>query len=357
MKNNIPNFYQEKTLFGLDIGYNSIKVMQLERHGTDRRVIGYGVIPFEPSAVSDKGVIEDHETVAKAIHELLGKKLVGEINTRRVCMAVPAGRTYARNFKLPRQLAGSEIDDAVRLETEQYVPMPIDELYYDASKVTEDEKEQELLSVATPKRIVDSYLELAEILGLEVGAIEVTTAAAGRLFTQSERNDIPSVLLDLGSIASDITVFHKSLIVTGAVPGGGDSFTSAIAEKLSITDEEAHVVKTKYGLGLSKKQKEITQALSPMLDDMLKEIKRMIRYYEERSGSEERIAQVITMGGGANMPGLSEHMTNLLRLPVRTCDPWQHMSFDKVSPPNPVEKSMYMTVAGLALITPSEIAS
>ncbi len=356
MNNNTSNFYQEKPLFGLDIGYNSVKVMQIEVHGNKRRVVGYGVIPFDSSAMSDKGVIENHEIVAKAIHELFSKKLVGEITTKRVCMAVPAGRTFARNFKLPK-LSKNDLTDAIKMETEQYVPMPIDELYYDASKTSETDKDMELLTVATPKRIVDSYIELCEILGLELAAIEITSAASGRLFLQAERSDVPSLLIDLGSIASDITIYDKSLVVTGTVPGGGDSFTEAIAKKLGISHEEAHIVKTKYGLGLSKKQKEIEQALGPMLDEMLKEIKRMIRYYEERSGSEQPIDQVITMGGGANMPGLSEHMTNLLRLPVRMCDPWQHMDFDHIKPPNTVEKSMYVTVAGLALITPKEIAS
>lgn len=356
MNNNTTLFYQDKPLFGLDIGYDSIKVMQLETHGKNQRVVGYGVVGFDPKAITDKGVIEDHETIANAIHELFTHKIVGEITTRRVCLAVPASRTFARNVKLPR-LSKKDLDDALRLETEQYVPIPIDELFYDATPVSQSEKEQELLTVATPKHIVESYLELMEIVGLEVAAIEVSNASAGRLFKQSEKSSIPSVLLDLGSVTSDITIFDKNLVVTGAVPGGGDSFTQAIGKKLGITDEEAHIVKTKYGLGLSKKQKEITQALSPMLDNMVKEIKRMIRYYEERSGSDEQVAQVITMGGGANMPGLSEYLTNILRMPVRTCDPWQHMSFDKVSPPNSVEKSMYMTVAGLALVTPEEIGA
>lgn len=354
MNNNTSNFYQEKPLFGLDIGYNSVKAMQMLHHKGKHKVVGYGVAPFEASAFSDKGVIENHEVIAKAIHDLFSRKLVGEISTRRVCLAIPAGRTFARNFKLPK-LSSKDLSDAVRLETEQYVPVPIDELYFDATKIAEGAEEQELLTVATPKRIIDSYLELVEILGLEVAAIEITTASAGRLFTQAERSDVPSVLIDLGSIASDITIYDKNLVVTGTVPGGGDSFTAAIAKKLNITHEEAHIVKTKYGLGLSKKQNEIVEALSPTLDQMLKEIKRMVRYYEERSGTEEQIAQVITMGGGANMPGLSEHMTNLLRLPVRMCDPWQHLSFGGIAPPNTVEKSMYVTVAGLALITPQEI--
>jgi Tfp pilus assembly PilM family ATPase len=81
----------------------------------------------------------------------------------------------------------------------------------------------------------------------------------------------------------------------------------------------------------------------------------MIRYYEERGETDRKIGQIVTMGGGANMPGLSDFMTNNLRLPVRMCDPWQHLKFDHLQPPNSIEKSLYVTVAGLALMNPSEI--
>jgi Tfp pilus assembly PilM family ATPase len=63
------------------------------------------------------------------------------------------------------------------------------------------------------------------------------------------------------------------------------------------------------------------------------------------------------MGGGANMPGLSGYLTDHLRLAVRMCDPWQHLDFTGLQPPNTVEKSMYITVAGLALVQPKEIFS
>jgi Tfp pilus assembly PilM family ATPase len=93
-----------------------------------------------------------------------------------------------------------------------------------------------------------------------------------------------------------------------------------------------------------------------VLDQLVKEIRRNIRYYEERSNTDKKIGQIVTMGGGANMPGLSEYMTSTLRLPVRMCDPWQHLDFEGLQPPNTVEKSMYVTVAGLALVTPKEFA-
>lgn len=346
-------FYQDKPLFGLDIGFSSLKVMQISSQGKRQVVSGYGVATFDPKALKD-GVVVDPESIAKVAHELFSKNLVGDITTRRVALAVPAARTFARTITLPK-LDTKDLDEAIRLETEQYVPAPLNELYLDYNIVNVGEKDQEILAVAVPKKIVDSYLQLTALLGLEVVAIETTINSAGRLFVQAERSDVPTVLIDFGSLSSDITIFDKGIVVTGTVLGGGDNFTNTIAEKLGVTKEEAHVIKTKYGLGVSKKQKEIASGLDTTLQQMLKEIRRMIRYYEERSATQGKIGQVVTMGGGANMPGLSDHMTNLLRLPVRMCDPWQHMDFSGIEPPHNVERSMYVTVSGLALVNPKEI--
>ena len=70
-------------------------------------------------------------------------------------------------------------------------------------------------------------------------------------------------------------------------------------------------------------------ALDPVLSQLAQEIRRMIRYYEDRYGTERKITQVITLGGGANMPGMSEYLTNALRLAVRTCDPWSNIATTK----------------------------
>ena len=133
------------------------------------------------------------------------------------------------------------------------------------------------------------------------------------------------------------------------------SFGERIADALKVSTQEAYIIKTKYGLSFSKKQKEITTALTPTLEQLIKEVRRMIRYYEERYGADRKIRQIVTMGGGANMPGLSDYMTNALRLPVRMSDPWHHVGFSRLQPPSDIERSMYVTVAGLALLDPKEI--
>lgn len=346
-------FYKDKPLFGLDIGFNSVKVMQLEKHGDIHQVTGYGVATFEEKAM-DRGMIIDHESIAKVVKELFEKNLVGEITTRRVAFSVPAARTFSRILHLPK-LAKNDLSQAVQLEAEQYIPIPITDLYLDFTIIKQDEKNMDILAVAVPKKIVDSYLQLSRLLGLDAVVMETSTGSIDRLFRQTDQHKVPSVLIDFGSVSADITVYDKIMVVTGTVPGGGDDITQLIADKLNVTKKEAHLIKIKYGLGASKKQSEIVEALTPLLKQTIKEIKRMIRYYEERSQKHAKIEQVVTFGGGANVPGLSEYLIDALRIPVRACDPWNHIQFKHHQEPNAAERSMYITAASLALIEPREI--
>lgn len=346
-------FFKDKPIFGLDIGFSSLKVMQIDTATKKHTVVGYGAASFDPAAIRDGSII-DIEAVAAAAKELFEKHLTGDITTPRVIMSIPAARAFNRNVHLPN-LSRKELEEAINGEVEQYVPLPNSELYTDYTTIRPGTEETEYLVVAAPRRIIDDHLQLAKILGLELVGVQTTIDASGRLFLQSEGSNAPTVLIDFGSNSADLTIYDQGLIVTGTVPVGGDEFTSLISKTLNVTQQEAHIIKTKYGLGVSKKQKEIIGGLIPTLQQITKEVKRMIRYYEERSGTEQKVTQIVTMGGGANMPGLSEYLTDTLRIPTRTCDPWQNLHFSRLQPPNLSEKSMYVTAAGLALTSPKEL--
>ncbi|HET9174041.1 MAG TPA: type IV pilus assembly protein PilM [Candidatus Saccharimonadales bacterium] len=352
------NFFRNKPLFGLDIGNGSLKVMQVDDETVETkgkshrqpRVIGYGTASFDKAAI-DNGVIVQPEIIARATLELFRHHLIGDITARRAAIAIPTYRTFIRSVQLPL-LKPKELKEAVSLEAEQYIPMALDELYMDYEQLGQVKEQFEVLAVAVPRKIVDSHLELMHILGLDAVLIEPTMAAAGRLFTQDTQSDVPTVIIDFGSLSSDIAVFDGKILATGTVPGGGMVFTNSIKDKLKVTQEEAGLIKTKYGMGVSKHQKEIREALEPTLDQIVKELRRMIRYYDERYGAERPVKQLITLGGGANMPGLSEYLTNELRLAVRPCDPWQYFNYKGLQPPGAADKSMYATVAGLSLVPP-----
>jgi type IV pilus assembly protein PilM len=356
---NTPNILTHKPIFGLDVGHGSLKVMQVDHVPTADRetsvphISGYGFTTFDASAL-DNGVLVKPEVIAAALFSLFKDQLIGNVGTRRVVMAIPSYRSFSRSMQLPK-LSRRELDDAVRLEVEQYIPVPLDDLYLDYTLTRSGKDADDYLAIAVPKAIVDSYLTLGQMVGLEVMLVETTMAAASRLFAHYKYSDITSVIIDFGSLSADISVFNKTMLVTGTVQAGGLIFTNNIKDGLGVTLAEAGVIKTRYGLGVSKKQKEIAAALDPTLKQLTKEIRRMIRYHEEHYGTEKPIEQIIMLGGGANMPGLSEYLTNMLRLPVRVHDPWQYLDFAGLQAPNHADKLMYATVAGLSLVNPKEI--
>jgi type IV pilus assembly protein PilM len=351
--NKQSNFYHDKPVFGFDLGHSTLKVMQIDMSRPKPKIMGYGTMSFDASAVND-GVIVKPELIAKSVQELFDKQLIGHIRTKRVAVSIPAYRAFTRSMLLPN-LHNKEMDEAVRMEIEQYIPMPLDELYYDYHITSHGPEQTELFAVAFPKKIVDSYIVLTKLMGLEVVLVETTMSAAGRLFNHDPHSEVATVIIDFGSLTSDISIFHKEVLVTGTVAGGGLVFTNTLKEKLGVSDAEAGTIKTKYGLAASKKQETIKEILSPTLDLIVKEIRRMIRYYEERYGNQQKIGQIVMLGGGANMPGLADYFTNALRLPVRAHDPWSYLDYKGLQPPSGPDRLMYATVAGLAMVEPKGV--
>jgi len=346
-------FYKDKPVFGFDLGHGSLKIMQVDRSAKMPKLLGYGTASFDSSAIDD-GIIVKPEVIAEATKQMFDHHFNGILTTRRAALAIPAYRSFSRSMQLPK-LDGKELQAAVELEAEQYIPVPIKDLYLDYAITNQTENETELFAVAVPRKVVNSYLELAEVMGMEPVLIETTMSAAGRLFSRDKNSNLTSVIIDFGSLTADIGIFDKNILVAGTVPAGGLVFTNLIEEKLKISQAEAGFVKTKYGLGVSKKQKEIIAALTPALQKIVTEIRRMSRYYEERYGSDKKIDQVVILGGGANMPGLGDFLTSALRIPVRSHDPWNHIDYKGMRAPSDADKLMYATVAGLSFLDPKGI--
>lgn len=352
---NTPVFYREKPVFGFDLGHNTLKIMQIDSSGKESLVTGYGHIEFDPIAI-ENGKIVDVEVIAKQAHTLVTKHLVGRLGARRVAASLPVAHTYNRILTLP-QMDKTDLQQAVLLEAEQYIPMAAKDLYIDfeVAHTSGDRKETEILLVATPKAIVDSYIKLFDLLGLELTLLETSINAVSRAVQNADNTGVPTLIIDFGSISSDLSVFDKTVRVTGTAEGGGETITELISKELKVTTRQAYTIKTRYGLNAGKKQAEILKALDPLLKKLLSEIKKMTRFYEDRASSKRKIEQIIILGGGANLPGLSTFLTDKVRLPTRLVDPWQNLSFGNLQPPHKLETTLYTTAAGLALVDPKEI--
>lgn len=350
--------YTDRPVFGFDIGRSSLKIMQVQHisHGK-AKVIGYGSTTFDPNAV-DKGMIVNFEQVASATKNLFDSQFTGALTTKRVAFAIPNEHSFSRVLTLPL-MNPDEMQSAVYAEANKAIPIPNENLYIDyeiGSKMDNDMYEVQL--VATRREIVDSFVTLSEILGLEIALVETNISAVSRIVTHAEKNDAVSLIIDLGSTVADLSVYDGTTVrITSTADCSGDRITSLIAKKLTMSTSQAHTVKTRYGIDPSKRQNEILSAIKPELDKLIAEVSRIVRYYEDRAPkTNPSIGQIIMLGGGANLPGISTYITDQIRIPTRLCDPWQNISFGGLQSPHHLETTLYTTAAGLSLVNPEEIS-
>jgi len=343
-------FYEDKPLFGLDIDHNTLRVMQLDMSGAIPQLGGYGSVSFDSGAIASSVIVKP-ELIASATQRLFEDELIGDISTNRVAVSLPASRALSRVLQLPKMNA-KDIEEAIQTEAAQYIPNT-DSLYLDHTLLREDNENIEVLIVAMPKNIVDSYLVLTRMLGLEAVLFDTTIGASARLFAYGQPNSIPSVLVDFGADATDVTVLNGGLVVTSAVPFGEDAMTLAIAKASHLAPRDAAELATKTPTNPASKQ--LNPTLQPFMEQLVREIRRSIRYYQQRYINEQPIGQIVIMGGGARTPGLEAYLTDGLRLPARTLDLAEHISAGHLPAIKPLQRMSYVTAAGLGLANPAEV--
>lgn len=351
------NFYHKRPIFGLDIGSQSIKVMQLEHHNKASRVLGYGSTHTTSTLIKD-GVIMQIPETAKLVDKLLSEQLQGKLTTNRVVMGIPVSHVFTRVLTLPK-MSKKELEAAVELEVEQSVPLPPKDLYYDF-EVTGGLESKDMLvrMVAAPKRIIDSYVQVCELLRLDLALIQTNIEADSQICMLYEdiKHGTPYITIDVGGVSVDVGILDTTLRVTGTVETGGEKFTEAIAKALGVNTTKAQHIKVTKGLNAGADQARIKAALAPELNQVVEEIKRIKKFYLNRVQQGADISQIVITGGGANVPGFGDYLTNATRIPTRVSSPWSSkISFGHLKPPLQADLPRFLTAAGLALAKESEI--
>ena len=346
-------FYKDKPIIGLDISNTGIKIMSADPKKW--LVHGYGSIDLEPIKVKDAMENANSTYITDNVKILLSEKVIGDASSKRVAIAIPTARSYSRTFTLPASTEKS-LHDAVILEADQYIPIPSGNLYIDYQIIERNKKEITVLMSAVAKVIVDNIVKSVTAAGLEPVLIEPSICSVGRVLTATEQGDLPTVIVDIGPATTDIAILDRGTIrVTGGLAIGGNTFTLEIAKRLNVELENAHQLKVLNGLSAGPRQQKLQTALEPTLERILAEVKKVMRYYDERISTTRKLEQLLVVGTGSNLPGIGEYFTNALVMPARVASPWQKLNFEKLQEPPKQFRPRYITVAGLASVEPENI--
>ncbi len=358
----VPIIYRDAPYLGVDLSDTSIKVVQLQREGDRQKVLFYGKAKM-PTGYIEKGVVVEPNKVAKMLVSLIGGSMTGVATARRVIVNVPTRYTFQRRVSVPK-LKPQYQTEAALLETMDDLPdlpgkltiaFDSDDTQTVNRTTSVPRGKTEIILGAIPRTITDSYLQTFYAAGLEMCAIEPTSQSLARLYKYTEQEPTPTILVDIGSNSVELVLLSQGIRSTAWLKSGGDLLTELIAKELRVGLKPAEVLKLKYGLGVSEYQKEIQRAVAPVLDLIAIEVRKLIQKFEHTSGKTRAVTQIVTTGGGANMPSLDGYLINALRMPVKMCSLWQGLDFTMLQRPDVFHSSGYATAIGLALATPEEI--
>ncbi len=316
-------------------------------------VLGYGSVDLDPVKIQ-KSLDDNDDYLSTNLKDLLKEKVIGKINSDHVVLSIPTSKTYARTFSLPAS-AEVNLKEAIELEVEQYIPVPMAQLYVDYEIISREKDKITILLCAVPKTIVDACVSATNRAGLSVAMVEPSVSAIARLLTFTEDGSLPTVIVDIGPATTDIAILDGSIRVTGSVAIGGNTFTLEIAKKLKVPLENAHQLKVLQGLSPGNNQTKLVSSLEPSLRRIIAETKKVIRYYNERLENSRKLEQLLVVGSGSGVPGMGEYFTNTMVMPARVASPWQILNFGNLKQPAKQIKPRYITVAGLASVKPKEI--
>lgn len=358
----MPEFLSLKTeAFGLDISDLSLKIIKLKRSGDFFSLASFGEASIRKGIIED-GEIKNQEALVKIIKAAVLKVKGEKLKTNYAIASLPEEKAFLQVIKMPK-MKEDELKDAVHFEAENYIPLPIEEVYLDSQILAPAHGHTEHLDVlitALPKKIINPYVFCLKKAGLKPKALEIESQGISRALVKNEESSIPLLIIDIGASRTSFIIFYgHSLRFTSSIPISSKIFTLAVSRFLEIDLIKAEKLKIKCGLNnKTSEEKEIFGALIPSLTDLIEQIERHISYYQSHtyckplSPSCGEVEKILLCGGGATLKGLPEFLAAQLKLPVAVGNPWVNIlpKFLKEVPIIPFEKSLgYTTALGLAL--------
>jgi type IV pilus assembly protein PilM len=348
--------------FGLDISDLSLKLIKLKKKKNFFDLASLGEISIKPGIIK-KGEIKNEKALVKIINQALIKIKREKLKTKYVIASLPEEKAFLQVIQMPR-MSEEDLRSAVVYEAENYIPMPIEEVYLDSQiipPVYNHLDHFDVLIAALPRKIVDSYLSCLKGAGLKPLALEIESLAITRALIKNERTTSPVLLIDLGATRTSFIIFSgHSLRFTSSIPVSSQGFTEIISKALKVNISEAEKLKVKYGIkNNSKKEgKKVFEALIPALTDLIEQIKNCLDFYQTHAAHEhlppdgKRVKNILLCGGGANLKGLSELLSRELKIQVKLGNPWINIlpEQEKEASGLSFEESLgYTTALGLAL--------
>jgi type IV pilus assembly protein PilM len=341
-------FEKSQNTFGLHLSASALKFIQLS-NDSKVKVISYGYIQLPKNTINNEAIMNS-STLTHFISEHTNNPDYGRLTTNRVVASLPETKSFVRLIHIPI-MSESEAETAVMFEAESYVPLPMDQVYFDWQIGGVIGDRMEVLIVASPKEFVDSYIKVLEKSGLKISALEVESQSLTRALVAANSKETCLIVDTNDYKTTFVLVENGSLKFTSSVSIGGNAFTEKVAQSLDITKLKAEKIKLEVGLGNTPEFPNLTVALQPVLESLITEIKNVLKFHLEHGGKPVEIIKL--SGGNAKLKNFEQYLkpnfADYPNLEIKLAEPWQSIDLAQPAPLDSYQALSFSTAIGLSL--------
>lgn len=331
----MPGLFNKKTntLLGIDISSTSVKLLELSRQGEHYRVEAYAVESLPVGAVIEKNIVEV-DAVAQALTRAL---LKARTSLKKAAVAVAGSAVITKTIEMDAGLGDDEMDRQLKVEADQYIPYPLDEVAIDfevQGLSARNPGRVDVLLAACRKENVEVREAALALAGLTARVVDVEAYALERSYEllsrrlEAAREPVTVAVMDIGATMTTLSVLRGGrTIYTREQLFGGRQLTEDIQRRYGLTMEQAGLAKKNGGLP----NDYVSEVLQPFCELLVQQVSRSLQQFFA-CGQYNSVDHILLAGGTASVPGLDQLIEQRLGTATQVANPFLGMSLSgKVS--------------------------
>ena len=315
-----------RSLLGIDISSTSVKLLELSRQGNGYRVEAYAVEPLPAKAVIEKNIAE-LDGVGQALARVLVK---ARTDLKYVAVAVAGSAVITKTIEMDAGLTDDEMEDQLKIEADQYIPYPLDDVAIDfevQGASTRNPERVNVLLAACRKENVEVREAALALAGLTARVVDVEAYALERSFgllkiQQGGAQGRLVAVVDVGATMTTLSVLLEGRIIyTREQLFGGRQLTEAIQRRYGLTVGQAGLAKRQGGLP----DDYVGEVVQPLREGLVQQVWGSLQFFFA-SGQDSAVDQILLAGGTASIPGLERLIEQQLGTPTLVANPFCDMT-------------------------------
>lgn len=349
------NVFFKKRFTVIDIGTDSIKAAKFTNKRKELSLEGTIMksLPFE--SIKD-GRIVDEAVVGNRLAEV-----VRELNCRkdRLITTIPNNNLIIRNMELPYMKDEEKLAEAVKWESEDHLPFPVDSAIEDFKILSREGEKVQVLLVASKKDMIDNVVNLFERLSLSPSVINIQPMALISLVEYQTPIDNAVAIVDIGTAGTRVVIGdNKNIYLSRNIDIGGNEFTRILMDQNKMNYNEAENIKKKNGIQEEENEDDMeiaitqiattgmgeSQYLLSLARNLAEQIGRSLDYYSMKY--RKKVDKIYITGGGSKLRRLNEIVENKIERELHSLDPFVNIKYRRGNSLKPEE---FAVAVGLAV--------